>query len=105
MNRIEHEADDSKLSKAIDQYNDRLAEHQATAEAIRQPPSVSDDESGIFFRQIDRTTRVTISEKDSRRLERSRFSNSRAACADAFKRGKGTKGKGLFPQPLSTAPP
>ena len=44
MNRIEHDAADSKLSKAIDQYNDRLAEHQATAAAIRTPPDIADDE-------------------------------------------------------------
>ena len=42
--RIDHVADDAKLGKTVDQYNDRIEQHAATAVDIARPPNIPDDE-------------------------------------------------------------
>ena len=44
MDRIDHQANDKKLAKQIDTFNDGVEKHEATAVAITEPPSISDDE-------------------------------------------------------------
>ncbi len=44
MERINHQASDSKLAKQIDQYNEAVERHQEAAQAIAEPLCIPDDE-------------------------------------------------------------